>query len=325
MPDAAATTVGGDPKWWAKTVELPAGASRSPMVEGARRTFGLSDQPATRSMLDVIANPQGVLEHAASIALTAPAVMAGGAGAGLLGARAGVPVLTKVAPVAGRVLTSGAIGAGKAEMRGDDPVKAAIIDSLVAVLGEGGAAAVRGARIPFVGGLADAGKASQGYEAGTQGVRDALAAVDPRLPTIRLVIPSLGNTKITFEEAIKKLVGVGKDKGLHHNDYIVARGEIIDAMNRVESAMLKAAGQGRPLGPRAGTLFGGLTVKERFPASTASEVAEGTRRVLAANPTRAAIDALATEPTEAGVPLGAIAANALWNATGGNVSRWLGR
>lgn len=272
-----------------------------------------------------LTNPQGWTEKAANLAVTAPLTAAGGLGLGALATKIGLPALKAAAPLVGRVATSGALGAAEADARGDSPTLGALFGAATAGLAEGVASKVAsGIKLPLVGkleGLTERGAPARAYKYGTEALGKVVDAIKSRLPgSTKLSVPSLGSTPVTLEQAVTKL------KGLTKEEYEITRREIMSELDRLDAARVVGGvtprgtwGPVKPPRPYAGQQFGKQTTDIRVPPSMGAAGSEAARTALTSNEGRAVADALAAQQTEAGLPLGALAAMMLAEKTGQGV------
>lgn len=303
------------PKAAAPTKDEPVKVGVKDVLGGIADTF--SDKPlgkakdthTIRRPVDVIYNPQGTFEHLARAAVTAPAIYAGGAGLGALAGAAGLPAaVTASAPVAGRVLTSGALGAQESAAKGKTAgniTTDAALDMLAAGVTEGAVTGLeKGFALPKIGtvirGLYERGAAARGYKWATEAVQRAVDAVASRLPkTTMLNIPSVSKSPVSLAQAAKKL------EGLEDAAYEQTLGEIASELNRIDSGRTVAGftprgtwGPVKPPRPYAGSQFKNVAAPERFraPGFEASQTAEAMRPYLTSDESRAIADALGQVP-----------------------------
>lgn len=257
-------------------------------LSGRQGAVSLMGNEQTKTPLGVVLNPQGPLETATSMAVTAAPI----AKAGTLAAKA-LPAIPKIAAAGGRMLAGTGLAAAKEIGKTGGVGWETVIDAAI----EGGTEAV-GATIGKY--VKDAGKAARGFKAATEKPQKALDYVKSRLMNVKAIIPSIDPAKkLTWDEMIERL------KGLTGEQYRVARAEIANVMNGFDRQALK---------PRAGQVFKDMTKPKRFPASSFSELAESTRK--GATGTQAIADTAATTRDEQGVPAGFYAWEALKSGAG---------
>lgn len=275
------------PPWKGDKYSDEASESRGILPGAIMDTLGLTDRPGADTPVRVVTKPETFAESLIPAAIAAPLIYAGGAGAGAMG----VPAL------AGRIATSGAIGAGQSAARGDDLSKmglAGLLDAAVSGLTEG----VGGAATKAVGKLAGPARA---FEYATEAPSKALDFLRARLPAGKWInAPSIDSAKMTVDEAVKKL------STMSGKAYEVARKELASELSRLDAQSVTGP---KPL---AGQVFKDQTSKQRFQPPSLSSIADKVAGALKNPEVRAAMDSLMIAPFPgARAPLGAVAGAAL--------------
>jgi hypothetical protein len=267
------------------------------MIPGGRALQEKFGRPGARSPKDVVLNPQGVGEQAASMAVKAPMLAGGGALAKAAGA----------APLVGEALTAGTMGAAE---QGRNPLAGFLIDAAVTAITGGAVKGIdTGIKIPGMGkveGLAERGAAARGYEYAKGLPQKALDFIENRLPKRAILrVPTISSEPITPQAAIKKL------SELEGIAYKQARSEIADEFNRIEIQRFAATPSGTVKIPRSGTSAGQRFLDETkesiFSPPASAKAAEALRAVTTSPLARAAVEALGVDPISPGVPLGGLA------------------
>jgi hypothetical protein len=286
-PNAKTTKASGLREFVSGAVE-----SAPPLVGGIADTLGLTTRAGARTPVDVLTKPEGTLEHLARAAIAAPVIYAGGAGAGAIAGAAGVPAgVAAAAPVVGRMLAAGGIGAGESGLKGDSAVYGFLLDAIVAGLTEGTISGV--SAVPKVG-LKALGAPARGFEWATKAPAKVLEAIKARLPSGDwLHVPSISKKPLPVDQAVKKLSDL---QGLKYQQ---AREEIANEMNRLDMQRLTGP---KPL---AGQVFKKGTARERYESTALrrARVAESVRGAINDPAIRTAADALTTSEPE--IALGA--------------------
>lgn len=281
-------------------------------------TLGLgrtAADPLGRAVYD----PKGA-EHALLPMISAPAVVAGGVGAGAAAARAGFGrVAQAVAPALGRAGTQAAIGAtrdvarSEAKDTGKEAAKGAITDGLTALLFEGLVPGVMRIPRPQFANVSRAAEPLLTREANfaraTRAPIPAFEAIADRLKGVtRINVPTLGG-KIAPDAAMKKLAT------LEGPEYQRALAELSEQMNALDTS---------GFGKKAGDLFLEMVSPTRFkPTGTAGEqAAKGALTASGKPEVRGAVDVTAASERERDVPTGP-AALAGAGSTLGHIARRL--